>query len=57
MTPEFLTLLTLAVLVIAFLYSSVGHAGASGYIAKPVEERALIQEIQRWLGTESAVKK
>jgi uncharacterized membrane protein YfcA len=26
-------LLTLAVLVIAFLYSSVGHAGASGYIA------------------------
>jgi uncharacterized membrane protein YfcA len=33
MTPEFLVLLTLAVLVIAFLYSSVGHAGASGYIA------------------------
>jgi len=26
-------LLTLGVLVIAFLYSSVGHAGASGYIA------------------------
>lgn len=25
-------------------------AGASGYIAKPVEERALIQEIQRWTG-------
>jgi hypothetical protein len=33
MTPELLALLTLAVLVIAFLYSSVGHAGASGYIA------------------------
>jgi hypothetical protein len=33
MTLEFLVLLTLAVLVIAFLYSSVGHAGASGYIA------------------------
>lgn len=33
MTPELLPWLTLAVLVIAFLYSSVGHAGASGYIA------------------------
>src|SRR5688572_26814590 len=33
MTPEQLPLLTVAVLVIAFLYSSVGHAGASGYIA------------------------
>ena len=33
MTPEALVLLTLGVLVIAFLYSSVGHAGASGYIA------------------------
>ncbi|HWP92547.1 MAG TPA: sulfite exporter TauE/SafE family protein [Thermodesulfobacteriota bacterium] len=33
MTPEFLALLTLAVLVVAFLYSSAGHAGASGYIA------------------------
>jgi chemosensory pili system protein ChpA (sensor histidine kinase/response regulator) len=33
------------------------NIGASGYIAKPVEERALIQEIQRWLGTESAVRK
>lgn len=33
------------------------NIGASGYIAKPVEERALIQEIQRWLGQESAVKK
>ncbi|MGH8530135.1 MAG: sulfite exporter TauE/SafE family protein [Nevskiales bacterium] len=33
MTTELLLLLTLAVFVIAFLYSSVGHAGASGYIA------------------------
>ena len=24
--------------------------GASGYIAKPVEERSLIQEVQRWTG-------
>src|SRR2546423_1084953 len=28
-----LTLLCLAIALIAFLYSSVGHAGASGYIA------------------------
>jgi uncharacterized protein len=33
MPLEQLTLLTLAILVVAFLYSSVGHAGASGYIA------------------------
>ena len=33
MTLEFLYLLTLAVFLIAMLYSSVGHAGASGYIA------------------------
>ena len=33
MTPEQLPLLAVAVLVVAFLYSSVGHAGASGYIA------------------------
>ncbi len=33
MTPELIAFLTLAVLIIAFLYSSVGHAGASGYIA------------------------
>lgn len=33
MTPEYLAALTLGILVIAFLYSSVGHAGASGYIA------------------------
>jgi uncharacterized membrane protein YfcA len=28
-----LTLVTLSISVVAFLYSSVGHAGASGYIA------------------------
>lgn len=33
MTPDHLPLLALAVLAVAFLYSSVGHAGASGYIA------------------------
>ena len=33
MTPEQIPFLTVAVLVVAFLYSSVGHAGASGYIA------------------------
>lgn len=33
MSPELLVLLTLAIFVMAFLYSSVGHAGASGYIA------------------------
>lgn len=33
MTPEQLTFLTAAILVVAFLYSCVGHAGASGYIA------------------------
>lgn len=33
MSPDPLPLLTLGILVIAFLYSSVGHAGASGYIA------------------------
>ncbi len=33
MSPEQLTLLTLAIFIVAFLYSSVGHAGASGYIA------------------------
>src|SRR3954465_2102744 len=31
--PENIAVLTLAILVVAFLYSSVGHAGASGYIA------------------------
>lgn len=33
MTPDLLPWLTIGVLLIAFLYSSVGHAGASGYIA------------------------
>ncbi|MDQ6764813.1 MAG: sulfite exporter TauE/SafE family protein [Verrucomicrobiota bacterium] len=33
MTPSYLILITLCILVVAFLYSSVGHAGASGYIA------------------------
>lgn len=33
MTPNLLPWLTVGVLLIAFLYSSVGHAGASGYIA------------------------
>ena len=33
MTPEHLPLFTAAIFVVAFLYSSVGHAGASGYIA------------------------
>lgn len=33
MGVEFLPLLCFAILVVAFLYSSVGHAGASGYIA------------------------
>lgn len=33
MQIEFLVLLSIAVFLIAFLYSSVGHAGASGYIA------------------------
>lgn len=33
MSVELLSLLTIAILVVAFLYSCVGHAGASGYIA------------------------
>ena len=33
MTPEQVPFLAAAILVVAFLYSSVGHAGASGYIA------------------------
>ncbi|MDH4022349.1 MAG: sulfite exporter TauE/SafE family protein [Gammaproteobacteria bacterium] len=33
MTPEVLWILTASVFVVATLYSSVGHAGASGYIA------------------------
>lgn len=33
MSPDLLVFISLSILVIAFLYSSVGHAGASGYIA------------------------
>jgi chemosensory pili system protein ChpA (sensor histidine kinase/response regulator) len=33
------------------------NVGASGYIAKPVEERALIQEVQKWIGRETGVRK
>ena len=33
------------------------NVGASGYISKPVEERALIQEIQKWTGREAGVPK
>jgi len=33
MSPEHLLWLSISVLVVAFLYSSVGHAGASGYLA------------------------
>ena len=33
------------------------NIGASSYIAKPVEERALIQELERWIGQESAARK
>jgi chemosensory pili system protein ChpA (sensor histidine kinase/response regulator) len=32
------------------------NIGASSYIAKPVEERALIQEIERWIGKEATVR-
>jgi chemosensory pili system protein ChpA (sensor histidine kinase/response regulator) len=32
------------------------NIGASSYIAKPVEERALIQEVERWIGKEAAVR-
>jgi chemosensory pili system protein ChpA (sensor histidine kinase/response regulator) len=32
------------------------NIGASSYIAKPVEERALIQEIERWIGNESVAR-
>jgi uncharacterized protein len=31
--PDLFIVLVMAILVVAFLYSSVGHAGASGYIA------------------------
>ncbi len=31
--------------------------GATSYVAKPVEERALLQEVERWVGRASAVRK
>lgn len=31
--------------------------GASSYVAKPVEERALLQEVERWVGRAPAVRK
>lgn len=33
------------------------NIGASSYIAKPVEERALIQELERWIGRETSARK
>lgn len=33
------------------------NIGASSYIAKPVEERALIQELERWIGREASARK
>src|SRR2546428_13326264 len=33
MAIDYILLLCLAIAIVAFLYSSVGHAGASGYIA------------------------
>jgi len=33
------------------------NIGASSYIAKPVEERALLQEVERWVGQVSAVRR
>lgn len=33
MSPESIIMISLAIFLIAFLYSTVGHAGASGYIA------------------------
>jgi chemosensory pili system protein ChpA (sensor histidine kinase/response regulator) len=33
------------------------NIGASSYIAKPVEERALIQELERWIGRDASTQK
>jgi chemosensory pili system protein ChpA (sensor histidine kinase/response regulator) len=33
------------------------NIGASAYITKPVDERALIQEVDRWMGKEAAARK
>jgi chemosensory pili system protein ChpA (sensor histidine kinase/response regulator) len=32
------------------------NIGASGYIAKPVEERALVSEVERWVGAPSSAR-
>jgi len=32
------------------------NIGASSYIAKPVEERALIEEVERWIGKEAVAR-
>ena len=32
------------------------NIGANSYIAKPVEERALIQEVERWIGKDAVVR-
>lgn len=33
------------------------NVGATAYIAKPVEERALIREVEHWLNQEAGVRK
>jgi chemosensory pili system protein ChpA (sensor histidine kinase/response regulator) len=33
------------------------NIGANAYIAKPVEERMLLQEIERWVGRNPALRK
>jgi chemosensory pili system protein ChpA (sensor histidine kinase/response regulator) len=33
------------------------NIGASSYIAKPVDERSLIQEVERWIGKETGARK
>jgi chemosensory pili system protein ChpA (sensor histidine kinase/response regulator) len=33
------------------------NIGASSYIAKPVDERSLIHEVERWIGKETVVRK
>jgi chemosensory pili system protein ChpA (sensor histidine kinase/response regulator) len=32
------------------------NIGANSYVAKPVAERALIQEVERWIGKDAAVR-
>jgi chemosensory pili system protein ChpA (sensor histidine kinase/response regulator) len=33
------------------------NIGANSYIAKPVEERILLQEVERWVGRAPALRK